>query len=125
MADALCLRLDLRTAFLRTFELSVRRNTPEELSMPWSDMQSIWEGISKTRHLGKSVPGAFSTRIQRRLASTLPPRPMVQPSPEETLEHFEKLIAHGKNAPKVLNYTDSQSLLVASGPLTLLDSASS
>ncbi|AEO71070.1 uncharacterized protein THITE_2060019, partial [Thermothielavioides terrestris NRRL 8126] len=111
MADAICLRLELRTAFLRTFELSPLKSTADLLSKPWSDMQRIWESIKKTRHLGKPVPAAFSTRIQRRLASTLPPRPMVQPSPEQTDEHFEKFIAHGMNAPKVLEYTSPQSLL--------------
>jgi hypothetical protein len=115
MADAICLRLELRTAFLRTFELSPLKSTADLLSKPWSDMQRIWESIKKTRHLGKPVPAAFSTRIQRRLASTLPPRPMVQPSPEQTDEHFEKFIAHGMNAPKVLEYTSPQSLLVGSG----------
>lgn len=112
MADALGFRLELRTAFLRAIELTELRSDPESLSLPWSQMQGVWEVINKTRHLGKPVPEAFSTKIQRRLASTMPPRPIVQLSPEETHEHFKKLIADGINVLNVLNYSDSQSLLV-------------
>ncbi|KAG7285570.1 hypothetical protein NEMBOFW57_010199 [Staphylotrichum longicolle] len=111
MADALGFRLELRTAFLRAIELTELRSDPESLSLPWSQMQGVWEVINKTRHLGKPVPEAFSTKIQRRLASTMPPRPIVQLSPEETHEHFKKLIADGINVLNVLNYSDSQSLL--------------
>lgn len=112
MADALGFRLELRTAFLRAIELTELRSDPESLSLPWSQMQGVWEVVNKTRHLGKSVPEAFSTKIQRRLASTMPPRPIVQLSPEETHEHFKKLIADGINVLNVLKYYDSQSLLV-------------
>ena len=112
MADALTFRLEFRTAFLRAIELSELRSDPESLSLPWSQMQGVWEAINKSRHLGTPVPEAFSTKIQRRLASTMPPRPIVQPSPEETHEHFKKLIADGINVLGILNYADSQSLLV-------------
>ncbi|KAK5660650.1 hypothetical protein OQA88_12014 [Cercophora sp. LCS_1] len=111
MADALCFRLELRTAFLRAIELSELRSNPESLSLPWSQMKAIWEPINQSRHLGTPVPEAFSTKIQRRLASTMPPRPIVQPSFEETYEHFRKLFVDGTEVLKVLNYTDSQSLL--------------
>ncbi|KAL2195676.1 Mak10 subunit, NatC N-terminal acetyltransferase-domain-containing protein [Corynascus similis CBS 632.67] len=111
MTHALGFRLEFRTAFLRAIELSELRSDPESLSLPWAQMQGVWEVINKTRHLGKPVPEAFSTKIQRRLASTMPPRPIVQPSPEETYEHFKKLIADGINVLNVLNYADSQCLL--------------
>lgn len=114
VAHALGFRLELRTAFLRAIELSELRSDPESLSVPWSQMQGVWKVINKTRNLGKPVPEAFSTKIQRRLASTMPPRPIVQPSPEETHEHFKKLIADGISVLNVLNYADPQSLLVSS-----------
>ncbi|KAL2257983.1 hypothetical protein VTK26DRAFT_8889 [Humicola hyalothermophila] len=112
LADAICFRLELRTAFLRAIELSELRSNPESLGLPWSQMEAVWEAINKTRHLGRPVPEAFSTKIQRRLASTMPPRPMVQPSPEETYEHFKKLCRDAINLLNVLNYSDPQSLLV-------------
>ncbi|KAK4451796.1 N-alpha-acetyltransferase 35, NatC auxiliary subunit [Podospora aff. communis PSN243] len=111
MADGLSFRLELRAAFLRAIELSELRSSPESLSLPWSQMKAVWEPINKSRHLGTPVPEAFSTKLQRRLASTMPPRPIVQLSFEETYEHFKKLFVDGIDVLKVLNYADSQSLL--------------
>lgn len=111
MSQALNFRLELRAAFLRAIELSELRSNPESLSLPWSQMQAVWEPIHKSRHLGVPVPEAFSTKIQRRLASTMPPRPIVQLSFEETYEHFKKFFADGIEVLRVLNYSDSQSLL--------------
>jgi len=112
MANALSFRLELRAAFLRAIELSELRSNPESLSLPWSQMKAVWEPIYRSRHLGTPVPEAFSTKIQRRLTSTMPPRPIVQPSAEQTYELFQKLFADGIDVLKVLNYSDSQSLLV-------------
>ncbi|KAK4142788.1 Mak10 subunit, NatC N-terminal acetyltransferase-domain-containing protein [Dichotomopilus funicola] len=111
LAQALDFRLQFRLAFLRAIELSELRTDPASLTPPWAEMQAVWSKISKTRDLGSAVPGAFSTKIQRRLASTMPPRPIVQPSAQETQRHFEKLIEDGMSVLNVLNYTDSQSLL--------------
>nr|CDP30501.1 Putative MAK10 subunit [Podospora anserina S mat+] len=111
LAQALGFRLELRTAFLRAIELSVLRSNPDSLSLPWTQMEAVWEMIYKSRHLGTPVPEAFSTKIQRRLASTMPPRPIVKLSTEETYKHFKKLFADGIDVLNVLNYHDSQSLL--------------
>lgn len=112
LAQALDFRLQFRIAFLRAIELSELRTDPTSLAVPWAEMQVVWGKISQTRHLGSAVPEAFSTKIQRRLASTMPPRPIVQPSADETQRHFEKLIEDGMSVLEVLNYADSQSLLV-------------
>lgn len=117
VADALCFRLELRSAFLRAIELSELRSSPESLSLPWSQMKAVWVPINKSRHLGTPVPEAFSTKLQRRLASTMPPRPIVQLSSEETYEHFKKLFVDGIDVLRVLNYVDSQSLLVSNSPV--------
>ncbi|KAM7199598.1 N-alpha-acetyltransferase 35, NatC auxiliary subunit [Rhypophila sp. PSN 637] len=111
MACALGFRLELRSAFLRTIELSELRSNPDSLSLPWSHMQGAWEQIHNTRQLGTPVPEAFSTKIQRKLASTMPPRPIVQLSFEETSDHFRKLIKDGIKVHDVLKYSDPQSLL--------------
>jgi len=44
-----------------------------------------------THQLGKAVPGSFSTKIQRRLASTVPPRPIVEVDFREALEKLKQL----------------------------------
>jgi len=120
IANALDFRLQFRTAFLRALELSELRDNPDSLSLPWSQLQSIWDPINSSRHLGTPVPEAFSTKLQRRLASTIPPRPIVQPSFQETYNHFKRFFADGIEVLQILNYKDSQSLLVRSLYHTLM-----
>lgn len=112
MAQALGFRLEFRTAFLRVIELAELRSNPDSMSLPWSQMLAVWEAIDKSRPLGTPVPESFSTKIQRRLASTMPPRPIVKLSADETYEHFKKLIKDGLTVLDVLKYEDPQSLLV-------------
>jgi hypothetical protein len=77
-------------------------------------MDSILEPIKKSHALGISVPEAFSTKIQRRLASTMPPRPIVQLSFEEAYTHFKRLFVDGQEVADVLDFTDPQTILVSS-----------
>jgi hypothetical protein len=112
IAQALDFRLELRLAFLRAIELSELRSHAPSLKTPWIQMQAILEPINKSHALGVTVPEAFSTKIQRRLASTMPPRPIVQLSFEETYSHFKRLSIDGMEVTDVLNYADPQSLLV-------------
>jgi N-alpha-acetyltransferase 35, NatC auxiliary subunit len=115
MATALDFRLELRSAFLRAIELSERRSNAraESLALPWQQMKGVWEQIDKSHHLATTVPEALSTRLQRRLASTMPPRPIVQLSFEDASNHFRRLIADGIDVHQVLDYSDPQSLLVS------------
>lgn len=114
---ALDLRLELRIAFLRAIDLiRMRESNPESLKMPWIQMKGLMEHISKQHSLAKSVPEAFSTKLQRRLASTMPPRPIVQPSFEETFDHFKHMFQDGVDIIDILKYSDPQSLMVGISP---------
>lgn len=112
IAQALDARLELRIAFLRAIELSELRSYPETLKTPWIQMKAILEPINKTHSLGIPVPECFSVKLQRRLASTMPPRPIVQLSFDEAFSHFKRLAVDGIEVVDVLKYWDSQSLLV-------------
>lgn len=83
-------------------------------------MEALLEPINKSHALGTPVPEAFSTKIQRRLASTMPPRPIVRLSFEEAYSHSKRLIADGQEVTSVLEFTDSQSLLVREPPFSPL-----
>ncbi|KAI2616365.1 Mak10-domain-containing protein [Hypomontagnella submonticulosa] len=112
ISAALDLRLELRIAFLRAIDLSgLRKANPDSLKMPWVQMTGLIEHIKKQHPLGKPVKEAFSTKLQRRLASTMPPRPMVQPSFEESFDHFKQLFQDGINIMDILKYSEPQSLL--------------
>jgi N-alpha-acetyltransferase 35, NatC auxiliary subunit len=112
VATALDLRLELRYAFLRAIELSELRSSPGSLKTPWLQLLSILEPINASHALGVPVPDAFTTKIQRRLASTMPPRPIVQVSFEDAYLNFKRLFTDGMEVGEVLTFHDSQSLLV-------------
>jgi hypothetical protein len=110
---ALNLRLEFRVAFLRAMELvSLRKANPDSLKTPWILMDELLEHIKKQHPLGTPVPQAFSTKMQRRFASTMPPRPIVQLSFEDMYDHFKRMAQDGRQAMDVLRYSDPQSLLV-------------
>lgn len=110
---ALDLRLELRIALLRALEIStLRKSNPESLKMPWIQMGGLIDHIKTQHSLGQPVPEAFSTKLQRRLASTMPPRPIVQLEFDEAYSHFKRLFQDGKEAMNVLKYSDPHSLLV-------------
>ncbi|KAK7755068.1 N-alpha-acetyltransferase, non-catalitic subunit [Diatrype stigma] len=112
ITTALDLRLELRIAFLRAIDLMALRNAnPDSLKTPWIEMQGLIGIISEQHSLGKPVPEAFSTKLQRHLASTMPPRPIVQTSFEESCRHFEQMFRDGIDITEVLKYSDPQSLL--------------
>ena len=112
MGLALDARLELRYAFLRAIELSELRSNPEPLKTPWLQMKAIFDNIKKTHGLGIPVPDCFSTKLQRRIASAMPPRPIVQLSFEVASGHWQRLFDDGMEAIDVLKYTDPQTLLV-------------
>ncbi|KAI1084367.1 Mak10-domain-containing protein [Whalleya microplaca] len=112
ISTALDLRLELRIAFLRAIDISsLRKANPDSLKMPWIQMRGLMDHIEKQHSLGKPVPEAFSTKLQRRLASTMPPRPIVQLSFEEVNKQFRQLFQDGIDITDVLKYSEPQSLL--------------
>jgi hypothetical protein len=114
IAEALADRLEFREQLLRAIELAAETDyEPAVLQAPWDHLGMLWEAISKSHALGLPVPEAFSTKIQRKLASTMPPRPIVHLSFGEASSHFKRLILDGKAVVKVLDFKDSQSLLVS------------
>jgi N-alpha-acetyltransferase 35, NatC auxiliary subunit len=111
--EALDLRLEFRIAFLRALELvGIRKANPDSLKTPWIMMGGLLEHLRKQHSLGMPVPEAFSTKMQRRLASTMPPRPIVQLTFEDTCERFKKMAQDGQAAMDILKYSDPQSLMV-------------
>lgn len=109
---ALRSRLELRIAFLEAIDLAATRNDlSESPKLPWIEMRRLIDDIESQHALGKPVPEAFSTKLQRRLASTMPPRPMVDLKFGECITHFRRFFENGNEAIDVLQYTDPQSLL--------------
>ncbi|TPX10581.1 uncharacterized protein E0L32_008467 [Thyridium curvatum] len=108
---ALDSRLELREAFLTALQLVDGDTIPDSLKTTWERLGEILSNVTKTHSLAVPVPESFSKKIQRRLASTMPPRPIVQPSFDEACAHWKRMFEDGAEVHDVLKYTDSQTLL--------------
>ncbi|KAJ5591477.1 uncharacterized protein N7459_001846 [Penicillium hispanicum] len=62
------------------------------------------DALRKSVSLGKLVPEAFSLKIQRKLASTVPPRPIVQISHDDALAQMERLCQDAIDMQEILDY---------------------
>ncbi|KAI9894810.1 MAG: hypothetical protein M1814_000029 [Vezdaea aestivalis] len=61
----------------------------------------LLEQLSTTAKLGTPVPESFSAKIQRRLASTVPPRSIVKTEFESALSYFSQLLKDGRAVLKI------------------------
>lgn len=78
----------------------------------WDTSLELLKKVEKTHKLGKPVSEAFSTSVQRKLASQVPPRPIVELSFEDATSSLEKLCVEGKDMLKILKYQGSTNLVV-------------
>lgn len=78
----------------------------------WTTLQALLPQIVSSADLGKPVPESFSIKVQRKLASTVPPRPIVNVSQDRAFEHLERLCRDAAAVVDVLEYHDSHSLFV-------------
>lgn len=108
--QALESRLRFRNIFLETI-MNRMRNTPKTSRTSWLKMERILFSIRESHPLAKPVPSAFSAKIQQHLASTVPPRPIVDLDFDDAYEHFCRLIKDSIEALDILNFKDTQSHL--------------
>ncbi len=73
----------------------------------------LLQDIKNTSRLGVTINEAFSTKIQRSLASSVPPRPMVTISFSNALSHFETLCNDAADVDQILETETSEDLSTA------------
>ncbi|KAK7533633.1 Mak10 subunit, NatC N-terminal acetyltransferase-domain-containing protein [Phyllosticta citricarpa] len=73
--NTLVSRLELRRALLQVTSPDIPLDQTQD---GWNDVAKYLDKVEETHALGRPVKEAFSTKIQRRLASTVPPRPVVE-----------------------------------------------
>lgn len=105
------MRLKFRIAFLMTVSAADERDLLH-LRSTWDGLIAALPDVSISGKLAKPVPEAFSSKLQRKLASTVPPRPVVIIAFETAYDHLERLCRDGRALIEVLNYHDSHSLMV-------------
>lgn len=118
LLEALDCRLHLRDVFLSATECPQHVKHPERARLPWKEGISILPALKTTHHLVQPVDEAFSAKLQRKLASTVPPRPIVQLSFDDAFVHLSRLFEDGLGVIGVLHYTDSQCLQVCDIPIS-------
>ncbi|KFY09329.1 hypothetical protein V492_05531 [Pseudogymnoascus sp. VKM F-4246] len=109
--EALIQRLKCRNSLLNTVGVAGDRSSPEPLLSAWSTTLELLPGIKSERELAKPVPDSFSVKLQRKLASTVPPRPVVTIAFDDAYQHLERLCKDGLVVSEVLDFHDTNSLM--------------
>jgi hypothetical protein len=73
---------------------------------------SLLPSMQQSSSAGQLVSEAFSWKIQRKLASTVPPRPMVTISLVDALAHLKRLFHDGIHLSQVVDYQGPHNLRV-------------
>lgn len=97
--SAIISRLELRKDFLRALDLDL---TLDIIPYSWHPVLDRINTLKNTHRLGKIVPGAFSSKMQRRLASTVPPRPIVELEFKDAVNHLQQLCTDCEEATRFI-----------------------
>ncbi|EXJ93337.1 hypothetical protein A1O1_01729 [Capronia coronata CBS 617.96] len=111
LSDALKARLDLRYALLGLFESP--SNSAGNITERLVGSIATIEQIESSAALGRPTSNeAFTLKIQRKLASNVPPRPMIAIERRKAFVFLRQLITDTLMALQLLNITSSDDLLV-------------
>jgi N-alpha-acetyltransferase 35, NatC auxiliary subunit len=110
--DSILSRLRLRINFLSALERGLEV-AEDRTSEEWLSCLRILPSVTNTNSLGKPVEESFSLKIQRRLASSVPPRPMVKISFEDAMVDLKRLCKDTIDILQVLDFHGSNNLLVS------------
>ncbi|KAA8650465.1 hypothetical protein EYZ11_000815 [Aspergillus tanneri] len=108
--------IKLRLTFRRDFLLGLNQDVDvmeTRTTHHFTSCLSQLDPITKTITLGTLVPEAFSWKIQRKLASTVPPRPMVKISSDDALAHLKRLCQDAIDLLELLDYRGPYNFKVA------------
>ncbi|MCJ1399551.1 hypothetical protein MMC11_002753 [Xylographa trunciseda] len=100
--QALTSRLNFRKCFLRA-ALTDQSVSKEEHVAKWQICSSALVPLLETSKHGTAVPQSFSTKIQRRLASTVPPRPIMMNDLKDTSNYLQRFFADAEEAGGVFD----------------------
>ena len=83
----------------------------------WEKCLELLPMLSQTNKLGVSLDDSFGIKIQRKLASSVPPRPIVKISFDEALTRLNGLCQNGRDAYRILDSQTGTSLMVCDSDL--------
>jgi len=109
-------RLLLRKSLVLVFSSETKEWSPETTEV-WDTSLDRVKKVEETYKVGRAVPAAFSISVQRKLASQVPPRAMVNYPFMDAISDLKKLCAEGKDILKILNFEGSTNLVVSICPV--------
>lgn len=110
--DALLSRLELRKMLLSAVQLDGCLD--HQRAGLWEGCLEILPVLSQTNKLGVRSENSFSIKIQRKLASSVPPRPIVNISFDEALARLSGICQNGRDAYRILDCHSGTHLMVCS-----------
>ncbi|KAL2872538.1 N-alpha-acetyltransferase 35, NatC auxiliary subunit [Aspergillus lucknowensis] len=110
--SAIKARLEFRLGFLLGLQQDI--NVIQTRSVDnFEACLSLLATLEESSQRVQPVPEAFSWKIQRNLASTVPPRPMVTISLQDALAHLRRLFQDGIHLAQILDYRGPYNFRVA------------
>jgi len=99
---------------LQGFSLDVEQyhSYKDIVSPPWESCIKLCTQIEESHNLGKPIEEAFSTNVQRKLATTVPPRPKVDMPFTEAIGNLKRMCQEMVEIMKVLDYVSPGNIIV-------------
>lgn len=108
--EALTQRLQLRLDLLIALSAEVPAGRSQACEA-WNQCHKLVKEIEQSSELGTPVPEAFSEKVQRKLASSTPPRPIVVVSLPKAIGHFSQMCTDAKDVFSILDSTTAMSVV--------------
>lgn len=110
LRDALLNRLELRKMLLSAIQLNGFLN--HDRARLWQGCLDLLPMLSQTNKFGVPLENSYSIKIQRKLASSVPPRPIVKISFDEALARLSGICHNGRDAYRILDAHAGTRLMV-------------
>ena len=112
LISSIHLRLILRRDMLHAVGSDIC-GLPSEHRSRWQSVSKSLALVSATQDQGVYVKDAFSGKIQRQLASTTPPRPIINLSFAEAREYLTRLCKHAEEIYGIIDCARPSNALVS------------
>jgi N-alpha-acetyltransferase 35, NatC auxiliary subunit len=103
-------RLEFRLKFLEIVSGTISSTKARRSAL--ENCINMLPTITATMNLGKELPQAFSTRIQRKLSTQVPPRPMVTIDPKEAETSLKTLLFNLLEIECIYEYNSPHEIMV-------------
>ena len=110
--EAIKARLQFRLKFLEI--VSSKTSSAKARRSALESCLNLLPTITASMNLGKELPQAFSTRIQRRLSIQVPPRPMVSIDPKEAASSLKTMLENLLEIESIYDYKSPHEIIVSS-----------